>query len=397
MLCATLWLTFVHTRSGAHDLGIDQLVIWPERASGMLRGEITFDPELTRARDATLNPKHEAHVRAFLADQLRLEVDGDELSVNFVVRELWVPGGAVPGDIVVFTAALAPDAEQLRVSAGSAFRALVVSIQNPTPDGHSEAWSWLLRGGEWTPRYSLASAPAADPQDKSAWQRGGPELFSTSQLNRSHAPGSVAESSERAPEEEEAGLGTLALRFIGLGYEHILPLGIDHLLFVAGLVLGAVRNNRRILLAVTWFTVAHTLTLALSQTNWVCAPPHIVEPLIALSICLVGVDNLRAARNVDSVGHWRRRQAVVFAFGLVHGLGFGTALAEMHFAREQLLVALLSFNLGVELGQITFVLVLLAVLHWIRDPVTLKRFVVVPGSCAIVAAGLVFAALRVLG
>lgn len=393
MLCAALWLTFSHARAGAHDLEIDQLAIWPERANGMLRGEITFDPELTRARDSTPNPKDVVHVRAFLADQLRVEVDGDELSINFVVRELWVAGGAVPGDIVVFTAALAPDAEQLRVYAGSSFRALAVSIQNPTPDGHSEAWSWLLRGGQWTPRYSLASAPAADPQSKASWQRGGPELFSASQQNpgQEGAPGSESE----APKQDEAGLGTLALRFIGLGYEHILPLGIDHLLFVAGLVLGAVRNNRRILLAVTWFTLAHTLTLALSQTGWVCVPPDIVEPLIALSICLVGFDNLRAAK--DTVSHWRLRQAVVFAFGLVHGLGFGTALAEMHFEREQLLVALLSFNLGVELGQITFVLLLLAGLHWIQNPATLKRYAVVPGSYAITAAGLVFAVMRVLG
>jgi len=404
-LCAAVWVMLVHSGARAHDLAIDQLVLWPDPASGILRGEITFDPELTRSKDAIPGNKDEVHVRAFLADQVRVEVDGDELSINFVVRELWVMGGATPGDLVVFTAALPPGSKQMRVFAGRALPSLVISVQDPTPDGHSEAWSWLLRGGEWTPDYPLRLAPGPSPAASTGWRRGGSELFADSKANRpganvadpevaEPAPPAAAASS-RAAETAAPGLGSLALRFVGLGYEHILPQGIDHLLFIAGLVLGAVRRTRHILIALTLFTLAHTLTLGLSQLSWLCAPPSIVEPLIALSICLVGVDNLRARS--DSPGHTRRRNAVVFIFGLVHGLGFGSALAEMHFAGSQLLVALLSFNLGVELGQITFVLLLLAALHRVQNPATLKRYVVVPGSLGIALAGFAFALARVFG
>ncbi len=392
LLCAALWISFASQRARAHELGIDQLVLWPDQTAGTLRGEITFDPELTRPRDTIPSEKDEARVRAFLAEQLVIEVDGAELRVDFAVRELWVAGGAVPGDIALFTAALSPGAGHLRVRAGPAIPALVVSVQNPLPDGHAEAWSWLLRGDEWTPRYALGAAPEARSD---SWQRGGTELFQSSELANQHKAKARTAQPNAAPAEPEPGLGTLAWRFVVLGFEHILPKGIDHLLFVAGVVLGSVRNLRQILLALTAFTLAHTLTLGLSQTGWVCAPPQIVEPIIALSICLVGVDNLR--RRHETTGASWRRNAVIFAFGLVHGLGFGTALAELSFQREQLLVALLSFNIGVELGQITFVLLLLLALHRIKDARTLQRYVVVPGSCAIVAAGLVFAVTRVMG
>jgi hypothetical protein len=391
LLCAVLWIGFGPHHARAHELGIDQLVLWPDRKAGTLRGEITFDPELTRARETIPGEKDEARVRTFLSEQLRIEVDDAALGIDFAVRELWVAGGAVPGDIAVFTAALSPEARHLRVHAGAVIPALVVSIENPLPDGHAEAWSWLLRGDEWTPRYALGAAPEAR---NGSWQRGGAELFDSTERVNQHGVKFRTEQPTAVPAEPEPGLGTLAWRFVVLGFDHILPKGIDHLLFVAGVVLGSVRNLRQILLALTSFTLAHTLTLGLSQTSWLCAPPQIVEPVIALSICLVGVDNLR--RKPEAQAHWRR-YAVIFAFGLVHGLGFGTALAELSFQREQLLVALLSFNVGVELGQVTFVMLLLFALHRFENTRTLERFVVVPGSYAIIAAGLAFAVTRVFG
>lgn len=396
MLCAAVWVLVPASPLRAHDLAIDQLVLWPDPSTGILRGEITFDPELTRAKDAVPTGKDEVHVRALLADQLRVEVDGEELTTNFVIRELWVLGGATPGDLVVFTAMLPEGAEHLRVFAGGAFKALVVSVQSPTADGHSVAWSWLLRGNEWTPRYPLRHEAASAKAPESGWKKGGPELF-TPPAGRDDlsSPNDVTADGGSSSIVPESSQGSLAVRFIGLGYSHILPDGIDHLLFVAGLVLGALGRIRHILISLTLFTLAHTLTLGLGQLSWLRVSPDIVEPLIALSICLVGVDNLRPSS--DSLRRKRLRYLVIFGFGLVHGLGFASALADLPFGRGQLLVSLLSFNVGVELGQLTFVLVLLAATSWIKDQLALRRYVVLPGSIAIAGAGLAFAILRVFG
>jgi hypothetical protein len=116
----------------------------------------------------------------------------------------------VPGDIAVFTAALAPGARELRVHAKAAIRALVVSVQNPLPDGHAEAWSWLLRGDEWTPRYALGAAPEARSD---SWQRGGSELFDSPELANEHRAKSRTQQPAAAPREPEPGLGTLAWRW----------------------------------------------------------------------------------------------------------------------------------------------------------------------------------------
>ena len=133
-------------------------------------------------------------------------------------------------------------------------------------------------------------------------------------------------------------------RFVVLGAKHVLT-GYDHLLFLFG-VLIACRTLRSMLMVVTTFTVAHSLTLALAALGHVSVSERIVEPLIAVSIVFVGIENMRQQEAV------RRRVAITFAFGLVHGLGFAGALEDLQLAQSQLPLTLFSFNLGVELGQV---------------------------------------------
>ena len=133
-----------------------------------------------------------------------------------------------------------------------------------------------------------------------------------------------------------------------LGYTHILPKGLDHILFVLGLFLLSPRV-KTMLLQVTAFTIAHSITLGLSIYGVISLPWRIVEPLIALLIAYVAIEDL-VTRELKP---WRL--ALVFVFGLLHGLGFAGVLRELGLPREEFLTALLTFNLGVEGGQLTVI------------------------------------------
>jgi len=146
-----------------------------------------------------------------------------------------------------------------------------------------------------------------------------------------------------------------------LGIEHIVT-GWDHLLFLAALLVG-VTGVWRVLAIVTAFTVAHSATLALAVLKIVEIPPAIIEPAIAASIVWVALENVLAPRALA------RRWAVSLAFGLLHGLGFAGALAEVQLSGWPLAVALLAFNGGVELGQAAVVLLLVPAFAWLaRQP-----------------------------
>jgi HupE / UreJ protein len=138
--------------------------------------------------------------------------------------------------------------------------------------------------------------------------------------------------------------------FVRLGMEHILS-GLDHLLFLAALLLGS-RGLRSLLITITAFTAAHSLSLAAATLGWAHVSGNWVEPAIAASIVWMAVENLLSARAP------LRRHLLTFAFGLAHGLGFAEALTELHLAGWPLARALLGFNLGVELGQALVVLLL---------------------------------------
>ncbi len=181
-----------------------------------------------------------------------------------------------------------------------------------------------------------------------------------------------------------------AWRFLRLGFAHILPFGFDHVLFVAGLVLFSSRF-KPLLAQISAFTAAHTLTLALSSQGFVQLPSRLVETLIGLSILYVGVENL--ARTAP---HWTRL-LLVFGFGLVHGLGFASGLRELGWPEGQRLLALLAFNLGVELGQLAVVGLGLAGLGLADRWGLNRRRLGLVASLGVAAVGLCLAALRGFG
>ncbi len=180
----------------------------------------------------------------------------------------------------------------------------------------------------------------------------------------------------------------VAGQYLRLGFTHILPLGLDHILFVLGLFL--LNTAWRPLLAqVTAFTAAHTLTLGLSTYGVVSLSPTIVEPLIALSIAWIAFENVFT----DELKWWR--PLVVFGFGLLHGLGFAGVLTELGLPRGEYLTALLGFNVGVELGQLAVILLAFVTVGAFRKRPWYRARVTVPMSVLIGLMGLYWAAERI--
>jgi hypothetical protein len=163
----------------------------------------------------------------------------------------------------------------------------------------------------------------------------------------------------RDPGTDLAAWIDLADTYINLGIDHILR-GIDHLLFVLGLIL-LVRGRWMLVKTITAFTVAHSLSLAAATFDWVGVPERPLNAAIALSIVFVGVEVVKMHRGQNSLS-MRYPWVVAFAFGLLHGLGFATALTTLGIPHATLLIALLFFNIGVEIGQLAFVLVVLALM-----------------------------------
>ena len=180
-------------------------------------------------------------------------------------------------------------------------------------------------------------------------------------------------------ELEKMSAAGAALVYLKLGYEHILPLGLDHILFVLSLFLLSPKL-KPVLWQATAFTVAHSLTLALAMYHLITPPARIVESLIALSILYVALENIFSPRLKKS------RVGVVFLFGLVHGLGFAGSLGQLGLPRQAYLSSLVMFNIGVELGQMTIILAaFFAVGRWFGDKPGYRQKIVIPASAAIAA------------
>ena len=150
----------------------------------------------------------------------------------------------------------------------------------------------------------------------------------------------------------------LVMAYVSIGFEHIL-LGVDHLLFVLGLI-WLVRAPVMLVKTITSFTVAHSITLCAATLGWVGVPERPVNAAIALSIVFVGVEIIKLQRGESSFTI-RHPWVVAFAFGLLHGFGFSSALTKLGLPQDSVILALLSFNVGVEIGQLAFVFVVLAV------------------------------------
>ncbi len=166
--------------------------------------------------------------------------------------------------------------------------------------------------------------------------------------------------------------------YIKLGFQHILPLGMDHILFVLSLFL-LNPKLKSILIQATAFTLAHTVTLGLSMYQIINPPIAIVEPLIALSIMYVGVENIISPSLKPT------RIGIVFLFGLIHGMGFASVLGDLGLPENSFLTSLLMFNVGVELGQITVILTAYILLgKFFGNKPYYRKFIVVPISSAIV-------------
>jgi HupE / UreJ protein len=168
-----------------------------------------------------------------------------------------------------------------------------------------------------------------------------------------------------------------ALLYTKLGFQHILPLGLDHILFVVSIFLIS-PALKPVLWQATAFTVAHTFTLGLSMYKVVNPPTAIVEPLIALSILYVALENIFSNKLKAS------RIGVVFLFGLVHGLGFASALSQLGLPQNAYFTSLVMFNMGVELGQITVILAAYFLLaKWFGNKLYYRNRVVIPLSAVI--------------
>ena len=182
----------------------------------------------------------------------------------------------------------------------------------------------------------------------------------------------------------------VAGQYLVLGFTHILPYGLDHILFVIGIFL-LTTKLKAVITQVTTFTIAHSITLALTMYGLVSLSPRIVEPAIALSIVYIAIENVFARR----LHSWRI--AVIFAFGLLHGMGFAGVLRELGLPRGQFVTALITFNAGVEIAQLTIIATAtLLFAYWHREKPWYRGRFAIPASVAIAATGVVWTVERLL-
>ena len=195
-------------------------------------------------------------------------------------------------------------------------------------------------------------------------------------------------SKEEQAEQRRADARSTFFSFTRQGFVHVLPLGLDHILFVLGLFFLS-RKWKPIIYQVSVFTIAHTITLGLATLDLVAAPSHVVEPIIAASIAVVAIEN------IFFPGYRHVRLLVVFFFGLIHGLGFASALSAFDLDPTSLVIGLLGFNVGVEFGQLAVIALVFGATFWLTEEKAYRKWVVVPGSALIALMGIYWTIERV--
>jgi len=317
----------------------------------MMARTTTLLAALALAALAALAPERAALAHAIGVSSGEYRLDGKVLygDIGMASREL---GRLLPAIDSNHDGAI--DAEELAAGRDAVARALMAGLrvragERPCPGSLDRAWAMEAEDRVvFQVRYVCPEVPgpltlqASILDGLTAGHRHMARLFRAGKaqvkvLDRAHATWTVGDAATTT-----SALG-MAWSMLKLGVEHILT-GADHLVFLLGLILvgGGLRSMVGV---VTAFTVAHSITLALAALSVFAPSPRLVEPAIALSIAYVGVENF-------FVKDARKRWRITFPFGLVHGFGFAAALREIALPRAQVPIALVSFNLGVELGQL---------------------------------------------
>jgi uncharacterized protein YfkK (UPF0435 family) len=171
------------------------------------------------------------------------------------------------------------------------------------------------------------------------------------------------------------------LDYIPVGFSHILPKGLDHILFVLGLLF-LTPKVYPLLIQISIFTIAHTITLAISSLKIIDISSAIIEPLIAASIIYVAIENFFNSSLT------KYRSIIIFFFGLLHGLGFASVLSSFGLPGTNFIWALVGFNVGVEIGQLTIILAFYTIfIYWIKTKNYYRKYISIPGSLIIALFG----------
>ena len=179
-------------------------------------------------------------------------------------------------------------------------------------------------------------------------------------------------------------------QYLQIGFTHVIPLGFDHILFI--LTIFFLNSNiKSVIIQCSVFTLAHSFTLGLTAAGYIAPNAAIVEPLIALSILFTAIENIVHQK----INGWRL--LVIFLFGLIHGMGFASALKEIGIPRAHFFSALLFFNLGVEAGQVTVILcAYFSIAIWLKDKPWYRTRIVYPISSAIACVALYWTIERIM-
>lgn len=341
-------LTAAAATAEAHEIGTTQVMVHFHVASP--GGSGTYNIDVVTDADALLEkletiadrPGPKPAPRDFPSRLAALEdIFRDRVAINF--------DGVTVRPTIDFTVARSSDDLSPSVA--------TVRLTGDVPAGAARfAWTY-----SWTfASYSLRIDGGDDAPSITEWLEGG----------ESSPPYTIGVTSPRVSRL------AIAWQYFWLGLTHIVPNGLDHVLFVLGLFLLNSRW-RSVLWQVSAFTIAHSITLGLGMYGVIGVPPTIVEPLIALSIIYVAVENLVRSKLTP----WR--VALVFAFGLLHGMGFAGVLTELGLPRSEFVTALVAFNVGVESGQLLVIAAAFALVGWYQARPSYRMRVTVPASLAI--------------